>query len=153
MHLCGRQAKVPVARKRLWGRQRRVPEVDGCGGEADVAAEDQGRERGRQAAVDGEARDDGGHEEFVGHGVDDAAYNGLQLPPARDPAVEEVGETRVDEEGEGPEVLVVHDEVAEDGRGEEPGEGQEVGEVPYLFVLEGGELGFEGGAEGGGVRG
>lgn len=61
------------------------------------------------------------------------------MPFARDPAVDEVGDAGVGEESEGPGVRVVQDEVADDGGGDEAGQGEDVGDG--VDVLMGGELG------------
>lgn len=74
----------------------------------------------------------------------------MQVPAAGDPAVEEVGEAGVEEEGEGVEVLVGDDEVADCGGGDQAREGEDVGDGVDVLVAEAsGDFGFERGGDGG----
>ena len=58
----------------------------------------------------------------------------MLLEGARDPAVDEVSDAGVGEEPNGPGMLVVQNEVADDGRDREPGEGEDVGDRVDVFV-------------------
>ena len=80
----------------------------------------------RKRALDGQRDRQNRHERLVGHGVDDGADDSPQVPPARDPAVEQIRDARPREQAGRPPVLVVQDAVADDWRGRQPREGEEV---------------------------
>jgi len=69
------------------------------------------------------------HQGLVGHGINDAAGHGLQLPSPRQPAVDQVGEAGVGEQRESPFVVVMQEEVRRHGRGHQTRDGEEVGQV------------------------
>ena len=73
----------------------------------------------------------------------------MQVPFARQVAVDEVGDAGVGEEEERGGVLVVQEEVGGCGGGDEARCSEEVGDVVDVFVFGTGAAG-EGGAEGGG---
>lgn len=73
------------------------------------------------------------HQGLVGHGVDHASHDALLVPAASEVAVEEIGDAGVAEQQDGGEVLVLEDEVADEGRGEEAREGEEIGERVDVF--------------------
>ena len=87
-----------------------------------------------EGAFDGQTDGQDSHECLVGHRVDDGSDDGLQFPSSSNVAVDEVGDGRVGEETDGPGVLVVQDEVADDGGGDETGEGEDVRDGVDVFV-------------------
>lgn len=111
MHLGARQGEVPVAHESLGSRQRGVAVVKGGDGQAGVAAEDESGERGWDQTFDTEGGGHDDHERFVGHGIHDGARDGLQVPFARQVAIDEVCDSCVGEEEEGRRMLVVQQEV------------------------------------------
>lgn len=72
----------------------------------------------RQSTFDSKTADQYGHESLVSHGVDDTSNYSLQLPPSRDPTVDEVGDTGICEEAYGPRMLVVEHKIAYHWRSE-----------------------------------
>ena len=68
------------------------------------------------------------HERLVGHGVDDGADDGAEVPAAGDPAVEGVGDAGVGKQAQGRGMVVVQDAVPDEGRRNEAGGGQDVGD-------------------------
>jgi hypothetical protein len=92
-----------------------------------------------EGALDGETHGQYGHEDFVGHGVDDGADDRLLVPAPGDVAINKICETGVGKEPDSPGMVVVQDEVADDGRGNEAGEGEDVGNGVDVLVR--GELG------------
>lgn len=134
MDLCAGEAKVPVSRHGFRGGKTGVAVVEGGEGEAGVAAEDDGGEGEGETAVDGETGYQCRHEELVGHWVYHAADDRLQMPAAGDPAVEQIGQRGVGEERKGIQMVVVDDEVANHGGGDQPGEGKHIGQVVDLLM-------------------
>ena len=123
MHLRTGQAEVPVPREGLRRWQRDVPEVDGADRERDVAADDHdGQPRGN-GVLDCERDDRDGHQQFVGHGVDDGADDSGLIVAAGEVAVDRVGDAGVEEEGEGEGGLRGEDGVADGWGGDEACEG------------------------------
>lgn len=93
-----------------------------------------------QGGLDSQAHRHDRHQCLVGHRVDHRPHDRLQIPFPRDPAIDQVGDAGVDEEHEGRQMLLVDDEVADDGGGEQAREGEDVGEGVDVFVgVEGGE--------------
>ncbi len=137
MHLCAGQTEVPVPRHRLGWGQGYPAEIDGGYGQADVSAENYRGEPQRQRAVDREADDGDGHKSLVGHGVDHRAdyCRGVEAPG--EIAVDKVRYARVEEERYGGERLRGQDEVAHCWSGDEPCEGQDVGERVDVLVQRG----------------
>ena len=74
-----------------------------------------------QDTLDCQTHRQDGHQRLVSHGIDDRSDYGLQVPFSRDPAIDEVSDAGIDEEGERGGVVVVKDEVANDGGGDEAG--------------------------------
>ena len=100
MDFGGREGEVPVARHCFGRRERDVAVVEGGEAEGDVPPQDDdGEPEGQDGGV-GERDGADGHEGFVGHGVDDGAEDGLRVQPAREVAVQAVGEPAVGEEGQ-----------------------------------------------------
>jgi hypothetical protein len=67
----------------------------------------------------------------------------LEIPATGDPAIEEIGESGIGKEGEGVEMVVVYDQISDDGCRYKTREGKDVGDVPDLLVARFVE--FEGG--------
>lgn len=88
----------------------------------------------RQGAAISQAHGQDGHQGLISHRVDDAANNSLEIPAARDPAVEQVRDARVREQAQRPDVGVVEDGVADEGRGHEAREREEVGHRVDVLV-------------------
>lgn len=93
-----------------------------------------GGRRTRQRALGGQRNRQRRHEQLVRHGVDDRPDDGPPVPLPRDPPVEQVRDARVREQAQGPRVLVLEDEVADNGRGGDAREGEHVGEVVKVLV-------------------
>ena len=98
-----------------------------------------------EGSLDGKTHGQDRHERFVGHGVDDRPDYSLEIPSPGNPPVEQVGDSGVRKQPDGPGMVVVQDEVAYHGSGDEAREGQDVGEG--VNVLVGREL-FEGTKDG-----
>ena len=79
------------------------------------------------------------HQGLIRHRIDDRPHHRLQLEAPGNPSVDEIGDAGIGEEAHGPGVLVVQDEIADDGGGEEAGEGEEVGDGVDVFVRGEGE--------------
>jgi hypothetical protein len=87
-----------------------------------------------QGGFDGQADGHHRHQGFIRHGINHGPNYGLQLICAGDPAIDEVSDACVDEQGQRGEMLVMEEEIADDGRADEAGEGEEVGKVVDVFV-------------------
>ena len=109
MDFRGREREVPIPQHGFWGRERSVAVVDCRDGESGVSTKDQGGKIDGNRAFDCERDREDDHQGFVGHGVNHAAGDGLQFPAPGYPAVYEVGDARVGEEGERILVVVVHE--------------------------------------------
>ena len=88
-----------------------------------------------QRALDGEANGKNSHERLIRHRIENSPDDGPQVPAPRDVPVDEVRDAGVDEEPRGPGVAVVHDEVADDRRGQEPREGEDVRQRVDVLAL------------------
>lgn len=88
----------------------------------------------RQCSLGSQAANGDGHQEFIGHGIDDAAYDRLQLPSTSDPSIDHVRYTSIGEESQGPCMLIVQNQVANHRSGDESREGQDIGNVPDLLM-------------------
>ena len=74
------------------------------------------------------------HERLIRHWIDDSANDGLQPPMPRNVAIDKVADAGVREETNGPDVLIVQDEVANDRGREQTRKGQDVGNRIDVFV-------------------
>lgn len=102
-HLGAGQAEIPVSRAHaaVFRREADPAEVERGEGEGGVAAENEDGEPGGEDGDVPERDGRGGHEEFVGEGVEDGAENGVEVEAPREVAVEQVREAGVGEDGEG----------------------------------------------------
>lgn len=91
-------------------------------------------ERTWDGAVDGQTGDTDGHQQLIGHGVDDGADHRLEVVPPGDVTVDEVGDAGVREQGQGGPVVVVHEEVPYERSGDQPREGENVGDGVDVLV-------------------
>lgn len=87
-----------------------------------------------KCAFDGEAHCQDGHERLVGHRVDHSPDDRLLIPPPGDVPVDEIRQPGVCKEPDGPDMLVVKDEVADDGRRHESREREKVRDVVDILV-------------------
>lgn len=83
--------------------------------------------RTRQSSLNGQANHQDGHEDLVGHGVDHASDDGLEVPSPSDPSIDQIGDAGVGEEADCPGMLIMQNEIGDDGGGDEAGEGEDVG--------------------------
>jgi hypothetical protein len=88
-----------------------------------------------KCAFDGEAHCQDGHERLVGHRVDHSPDDRLLIPPPGDVPVDEIRQPGVCKEPDGPGMLVVKDEVADDGRRHESGDFSGGFDVEYTITL------------------
>lgn len=89
----------------------------------------------RKGALHGQRDGQDSHEQLVGHGVDDAANNSLQLPAAGDPAVEQVRDAGIGKHAQGPGVGVVDNGIANSWGNDEAGKGEDIGHCVDVFML------------------
>ena len=109
MDFRGREREVPIPHHGLWRWERGVAVVDCGDGESGVSTEDQSGQVDGNRAFDCERDGEDDHQGFVGHWVNHATGDGLQFPASGYPAVYQVGDARVGEEGERILVVVVHE--------------------------------------------
>lgn len=74
------------------------------------------------------------HQRLVSERVDDGADHGTQVPLARDPAVQQVRDAGVREKAQCPAVVTMQDAVADEGRGNQPRDSQQVGDGVDILV-------------------
>ena len=77
-----RQAEIPVSPHRLRRRQTDPAEVDCRDSQSDIAPENDDGKPDRKDVSNGQADDGDGHEELIGHRVDDCADDGLGVVAA-----------------------------------------------------------------------
>lgn len=129
-----RQAKIPIPRHRFWWWQTDPSVVDSCYCKAYVTTQDKSCKPDWYAALYGERDNGDGHQSFVGHGVNDCADDGGAAEAASNPAVDQIGDAGIKEEGEGVGGLRCEDEVTDGGGREKAGEGKDVGKGVNVLV-------------------
>lgn len=85
-------------------------------------------------ALDGQRDGQDDHQCLVSHGIDDAPRDGLELPFPRQPAVDQIRDACIRKEAQRPCVVVVQQQIGGGRRGEQAGDGQEVGQVVDVLV-------------------
>lgn len=93
-----------------------------------------GRQRTWKSTLHSQTHRQDGHERLVSHRVYDRPNHSLPIPFPRDPAVHKISDTRVSKEARRPHMLVVKDEIANDGSCDEPRYGQGVRDCIDILV-------------------
>lgn len=88
----------------------------------------------RKGTLGGQTDSQDGHEDLVGHGIDDAANHRLQLPAPGDPAIEEVRNTGVDKQAESPRMCIVENSVADERGGNQATGGEKIRYCVNVFM-------------------
>lgn len=90
--------------------------------------------RTRQCSLDSKRRRENSHESFVSHRVNYCAHDSLLIPPPSNPAIQYICDTRISQQAQCPSMVVMEDEVADEGSCDESGERQEIREGVDVFV-------------------
>lgn len=68
----------------------------------------------RKSTLCGEAAYQHRHQKFIGHRINNASNDSLQLPFPSDPAIDQVADPGISEKTDGPYMLIMQDEVSND---------------------------------------
>ncbi len=81
----------------------------------------------RKGTLDSKTDRQDGHQSLVGHGINDCPNYGLKIPSSGNVAIYKIGDSRVCKQSYGPSMMIMEDEVTDDGCGDKTRECQYVG--------------------------
>lgn len=95
-----------------------------------------------QSALGSKTNRQNRHQSLISHRINHGADNGLAIPPARNPSIQQIRDAGIREQSDSPDIRIMQDVVANDWRSKQSRKREKVGEVVNVFVEKGGCNGF-----------